>query len=1114
MLFNILILLFISLFPQESRYIFKLKAITGSSVRIINNTYVTNPNEIYIDSQIQQSNQIILKIDNSESEIKLIWFNKLTTCNSMFSTLTYITEIDFSQFDSSDVTDMQHMFDKCTSLKNINFCNFNTTNVKDMKYMFANCTSLTSLDVSNFQTSKVENMEAMFYACYSLKSLDISKLNTQSSINFNFLFKDCYNLKFLNLNGINTQSSSAFIRMFDNCYSLKSLDLSNIRISSYANALSLRYMFYNCSSLTSLDISNFQLNTQLLFIDFMFAECKNLGYLNIQNLNEQNIKDESYYLYDNILDNTPNNMVACFTPSKASNFSAIFSTKSCGVIDCSTNWKQKQNKINGETLECIGSCSGTYLYDYLNRCYKQYPEGTTETGTNSCEEIIIEEKENLNISKCISLYPEKEKEKELLSEEKEEENKKEEKDKEIEKEHEETDEKEKIKYSDYENKNDYDYHEIIEEEIYKDSYVNYETEKNTEIIDIKISSLIIIDTSRNSISNNIFNIINISNINSLSHEKKDEFVADIIKKIQDGTLDALLSTVINGGENFIIKNEEETYSISTTESQSFNETRSLIDLGDCEKELKKVYNLSEEEKIIMFKIERFNPDYIIPIVAYELFSQKGNINFDMDYCNNIKINTYIAAVLDEKDLNKYNPEDKYYNDRCQSHTSENGTDITIYDRKKEYNENNMSLCEANCEYEGYDINNKVIECECSIKSLKNFFGNKKQLLNEFKNVKKIMNLDLIKCYKSLLSIKGLKNNIGSYIILSFIIISIFCSLLFCLKGYNSLINLINPFTKKNKKGKLKTGNFEKNKKDNNNNKITHRQLINHIQEENIINQNNILTLNNTNNTNNKNKHKFNSNKNKNNNDKKNKKIRNQNKKKKKKKFKKKMKLNDNEMNSLSYGEALEYDKRNFFEYYISLIKTKQIIIFYFFIKSDYNSSIIKIIVFFLSLAFFYFINALFFTDSTMHQIYVDHGVYNFLYQLPQIIYSTIISTIIETIISYLSLTEDTIIELKRKKLKEKIDESKKLIKCIFNKFIIFFILNYLFLGFIWYYLSSFCSVYKNTQVFLLKDTLISFAVSLVYPFFYNFIPTIFRISALKAKNRNFLYKLSRLLEKF
>ena len=76
----------------------------------------------------------------------------------------------------------------------------------------------------------------------------------------------------------------------------------------------------------------------------------------------------------------------------------------------------------------------------------------------------------------------------------------------------------------------------------------------------------------------------------------------------------------------VIENEEEIYSIGTLDNQNLSETKTLIDLGDCEKELRLVYNISENEKILIFKIEKYIPGYKIPILGYELFSQNGEIN--------------------------------------------------------------------------------------------------------------------------------------------------------------------------------------------------------------------------------------------------------------------------------------------------------------------------------------------------------------------------------------------------------------------------------------------------------------------------------------------------------
>ena len=128
--------------------------------------------------------------------------------------------------------------------------------------------------------------------------------------------------------------------------------------------------------------------------------------------------------------------------------------------------------------------------------------------------------------------------------------------------------------------------------------------------------------------------------------------------------------------------------------------------------------------------------------------------------------------------------------------------------------------------------------------------------------------------------------------------------------------------------------------------------------------------------------------------------------------------NDYELNHLSFKNAIKYDKRIFCEYYFSLIRTKQIIFFSFCDFNDYNSNIIKKFIFLLSFALHYTINALFFTDDTMHQIYKDGGSYNIKYQLPNCIYSTIISTfILRIMLETLVLTEKSVLEVKNQEIK-------------------------------------------------------------------------------------------------
>ena len=82
-------------------------------------------------------------------------------------------------------------------------------------------------------------------------------------------------------------------------------------------------------------------------------------------------------------------------------------------------------------------------------------------------------------------------------------------------------------------------------------------------------------------------------------------------------------------------------------------------------------------------------------------------------------------------------------------------------------------------------------------------------------------------------------------------------------------------------------------------------------------------------------------------------------------------------------------------------------------------------------------------------------------------------------------------------------------KCLLFRFIIFYILYFILLLFFWYFITCFCAVYINTQIILFKDTLISFGLSMSYPFLLYLIPGIFRIPSLRSikKDKECFYKI-------
>ena len=195
------------------------------------------------------------------------------------SLLSYLNEVDLSNFDTSNYTNMFQLFYNFKGLKNLDVSGLNTSKVTDMGYVFSGCWGLTSLDLSNWDTSKVSNMSDMFSNCPSLKSLDLSNFDTRNVTNISYMFAQCTSLTSLDFSNWDTSKVNSMYFMFNECSSLTSLDLSNFDTS---NVTDLMYLFRNCSSLTSLDLSNWD-TSKVSNMSDMFSNCSKLSNLTLGN---------------------------------------------------------------------------------------------------------------------------------------------------------------------------------------------------------------------------------------------------------------------------------------------------------------------------------------------------------------------------------------------------------------------------------------------------------------------------------------------------------------------------------------------------------------------------------------------------------------------------------------------------------------------------------------------------------------------------------------------------------------------------------------------------------------------------------------------------------------
>ena len=224
-------------------------------------------------------------------------------------------------------------------------------------------------------------------------------------------------------------------------------------------------------------------------------------------------------------------------------------------------------------------------------------------------------------------------------------------------------------------------------------------------------------------------------------------------------------------------------------------------------------------------------------------------------------------------------------------------------------------------------------------------------------------------------------------------------------------------------------------------------------------------------------------------------------------------MNDDELNDLKYEYAYEIDIRSYCQFYWSLIKTSNLIISTFLNFTDYNILLLKLGLFIMSFSLFFFINSVFFDDSTMQKLYLDYGKYDIIYQIPRSLYSTLTYKVISLTLRNLALSQKDLVKLKKMTTAKQVEENiVNSIKCLRIKFAIFFSMSFFLLIFFWYFLSAFCAVYRNTQLPLVKNSIISFIISNSYVFLLGLIPGIFRLSSLSGeKNKRCMYQTSQII---
>ena len=334
--------------------------------------------------------------------------------------------------------------------------------------------------------------------------------------------------------------------------------------------------------------------------------------------------------------------------------------------------------------------------------------------------------------------------------------------------------------------------------------------------------------------------------NNIPNEQIQEIYSDIKDKLMHGQY--------NSSNNTIFQTKNVIFQVSTIKEQqnSNNINISSIDFDECEKKIKQKYDIKEEDELIIFKTDMHSDNSSAIYVQYEIYNPYTLGLIPLDVCKDVTININIPIFLDEateslymslsnSGYNLFNSNDSFYNDICKTYTTENGTDITLLDRKSIIYENykDVYLCQEGCTFISYNETTKKSKCNCNVQKkltitdIKNIKFDKEEIVdNLIMSSLKNSNFKVIKCYKLVLSKEGEINNYGSYMLIGIIIILIVCMLLYFFNG-NKKLNEFIQFVIKQKfdfYSSNVTINGEKNKKKQN--KINMKKKPNKKQENN------------------------------------------------------------------------------------------------------------------------------------------------------------------------------------------------------------------------------------------------------------------------------------------
>ena len=313
------------------------------------------------------------------------------------------------------------------------------------------------------------------------------------------------------------------------------------------------------------------------------------------------------------------------------------------------------------------------------------------------------------------------------------------------------------------------------------------------------------------------NICEIKNVEECTYKSLDFFLANEIQKSNIENLAKNYVKEFSYTNNHISNYISDEYSIilyKTSECiTSLNLNIPKIDFKECYQKVKNYYSIQKDLVIAIIDIYIYDTNTGVknPYTTYAFFHPETGENINAnEICKNDKIiiEENILSIIEvnktilffsNQNVDIFNISNEFYTDVCFHFESPNNKDVVIKDRILSYYPN-VTLCDSDCKNTGINLTSLTAICECSFKDL---LDNKllhhnllldniiiDELIDQVTETLKILNLEVMKCYKTIFNSKYIFKCTGFYIVLIILLLELGCIITYFLYGKFGYIKFI------------------------------------------------------------------------------------------------------------------------------------------------------------------------------------------------------------------------------------------------------------------------------------------------------------------------------------